>query len=207
MIGYPNPIGDGMRDDFNNFSNTGYIPPDMRMNPSMYSRPSVQQITPNQQQISNIVWVQGYEAAKAYMMPRNSSLILLDSEGTHFYIKSTDATGMPKVSVYQFSEVTDSYQNQRNANFNLNTPTGDFVEKNEFNELKRRVEQYEAFFNTLISNNPSVQVPVQQEVQVQPAAPVSASIPQQEEPSQTQQKYPTMAQAAQMLSNGNMKKE
>lgn len=51
---------------------------------------------PPAQQSSPIIWVQGEEGAKAYMVAAGNSVLLMDSENSTFYIKSTDASGMPQ---------------------------------------------------------------------------------------------------------------
>ena len=48
------------------------------------------------QQSAPIIWVQGEEGAKAYMVAAGNSVLLMDSESSVFYIKSTDASGMPR---------------------------------------------------------------------------------------------------------------
>lgn len=48
-----------------------------------------------QQATPSIIWVQGEEGAKAYMVAAGNSVLLMDSENSSFYIKSTDASGMP----------------------------------------------------------------------------------------------------------------
>lgn len=48
------------------------------------------------QQTAPIIWVQGEEGAKAYMVAAGNSVLLMDSENSTFYIKSTDASGMPQ---------------------------------------------------------------------------------------------------------------
>lgn len=50
---------------------------------------------PAQQSGAGIIWVQGEEGAKAYMVAPGASVMLMDSEGSSFYIKSADASGMP----------------------------------------------------------------------------------------------------------------
>ena len=44
------------------------------------------------QQTAPIIWVQGEEGAKAYMVAAGNSVLLMDSENSTFYIKSTDAS-------------------------------------------------------------------------------------------------------------------
>ncbi len=58
-----------------------------------------------QQPSQGIIWVQGEEAAKAYMVAAGNSVLLLDSEGSCFYLKSTDQSGMPMpLRVFDYTE-------------------------------------------------------------------------------------------------------
>lgn len=54
---------------------------------------------------SSITWVQGEEGAKAFLVAAGNSVLLMDSEAPVFYIKSTDASGMPMpLRVFDFTE-------------------------------------------------------------------------------------------------------
>lgn len=54
------------------------------------------QVSNNQQNISaGITWVQGENAAKSYPVAAGQSVLLMDSENSVMYIKSTDQSGMP----------------------------------------------------------------------------------------------------------------
>ena len=44
---------------------------------------------------TGINWVQGEAGAKAFLVGAGQSVLLMDSEAQCFYIKSTDASGMP----------------------------------------------------------------------------------------------------------------
>ncbi len=58
-----------------------------------------------QQAAPSIIWVQGEEGAKAYMVAAGNSVLLMDSENSAFYIKSTDASGMPlPLRVFDYKE-------------------------------------------------------------------------------------------------------
>lgn len=60
---------------------------------------------------SNPIWVQGEEGAKAYMVAPGSSVMLMDSENTVFYLKSSDQSGMPlPLRVFDYTERTASSQ-------------------------------------------------------------------------------------------------
>lgn len=74
--------------------------------PSMTSQPmQVQQ--PN----NGLIWVQGESGAKSYLVAPNSTVMLMDSEGERFYLKSADASGMPlPLRVFEYKERTETAQ-------------------------------------------------------------------------------------------------
>jgi len=88
-----------------------------------------------QPQQSPILWVQGEEAAKAYMVAPGATVMLMDSEGQSFYLKSTDPQGMPlPLRIFDYVE--------RTAQKPLEQPqisTGEFVTRREFEALAARV--------------------------------------------------------------------
>lgn len=64
------------------------------MQPPMQSQPQ-----------NSITWVQGEEGAKAYLVAAGNSVWLMDSEAPVFYIKSTDASGVPMpLRIFDFHE-------------------------------------------------------------------------------------------------------
>lgn len=75
--------------------------------PQVANQP-VQQQVPVQPVNSNpIVWVQGEAGAKSYLVGANQSVLLMDSESNSFYIKSTDASGMPApLRIFDYTERT-----------------------------------------------------------------------------------------------------
>lgn len=104
-----------------------------------------------QPQSNNIVWVQGVEGAKAYQIPPNTNVILLDSENdSRFYIKSADNVGMCSMRVFEYSEVVTSEKPQPELKLD------EYVKKD---ELKGMILD-------LIANNMPVthSTPVEQEV-------------------------------------------
>lgn len=74
--------------------------------------PNYNQVPQNPSQGQNgaqngIVWVQGIEGAKAYPVAVGTSILLMDSEDSVFYVKSSDASGMPMpLRVFDYSERT-----------------------------------------------------------------------------------------------------
>lgn len=62
---------------------------------------------------SNPIWVQGEEGAKAYMVAPGSSVMLMDSENTVFYLKSSDQSGMPlPLRIFDYTERTSNQPKQ-----------------------------------------------------------------------------------------------
>ncbi len=89
---------------------------------------------PMQPQSNGIVWVQGEAGAKSYMVGAGNSVLLMDSEGQTFYLKSADASGMPRLQVFDYSERLP-VQKQTAPQ-----PVQDFVTREEFNALLARLD-------------------------------------------------------------------
>lgn len=85
-----------------------------------------------------IIWVQGEEGAKAYMVAAGNSVLLMDSENSAFYIKSTDASGMPlPLRVFDYSERTAA---PKTAPAAPQTPGVEYVTRSEFDALAARLD-------------------------------------------------------------------
>lgn len=63
------------------------------------------QLRAPQYQSNGLLWVQGEAGAKSYLMAPNTTVLLMDSEAQRFYLKSTDASGVPGMRVFEYSEV------------------------------------------------------------------------------------------------------
>lgn len=76
---------------------------------------------PQPQQSSGINWVQGEAGAKSYALAPNQSILLMDSENNVFYIKSSDASGMPlPLRIFDYTERTtnkDEVINKLKSNY------------------------------------------------------------------------------------------
>lgn len=98
-----NNNGWGFPASYNNYG--GYNNPYMQQ----YQQP--QQMQPPQPQTNSsggsIQWVQGESGAKAFTAPVGQPVLLMDSENNTFYIKSTDASGMPlPLRIFDYTERT-----------------------------------------------------------------------------------------------------
>lgn len=121
------------------FQNVGYT------NQGMQPFQTVQPLQSQPLQNNCIMWVQGIEGAKAYQLPPNSNVILMDSDDSKFYIKSTDNVGMATLKMFKFEEITNSTSTQNN--------TQDFVTRDDFVKLKSEIGEY---INTLFNNRNGV---------------------------------------------------
>lgn len=81
--------------------------------PTQYNAyPTQMNVTPTQNN-AGIIWVQGEAGAKSYLVGAGQSVLLMDSEGSTFYIKSTDTSGMPMpLRVFDYKERTQAGQSQ-----------------------------------------------------------------------------------------------
>lgn len=80
--------------------------------------------------ISTPIWVQGEAAARAYMVSAGSTVILMDSEDPVFYLKSTDAAGMPQpLRIFDYTERGGPLANK------------EYATREEIAELSTRVDE------------------------------------------------------------------
>lgn len=86
----------------------------------------------SQGQLGAINWVQGEAGARSVPVAAGQKVLLMDSENNVFYVKSSDATGMPlPLRTFEYKEIGAE-----------NTTTT--LEKNEYvthEELKRVIEE------------------------------------------------------------------
>lgn len=74
----------------------------------------------------NVVWVQGEEAAKAYLVAAGNTVLLMDSERNCFYLKTTDSSGMPqKLRVFEFTELTEEQSKNDKGTAETDKGTGE----------------------------------------------------------------------------------
>lgn len=58
---------------------------------------------------NSLTWVQGIEGAKAHVTAPGVPALLMDSESERFFIKTTDASGMPMpLRIFEYKEITDT---------------------------------------------------------------------------------------------------
>lgn len=103
---------------------------------------------PTQQNNNGLVWVQGETGAKSFLVAPNTTVMLMDSENSVFYLKSADASGMPQpLRIFDYTERTatpqkppEKHECQCKANF---------VTVDEFKALQAKFDALTNEFETL----------------------------------------------------------
>lgn len=122
----------------NNFNPYAQNPYAVQYQPQINQQNNQTMQQPSQQPIQNnnsIIWVQGEAGAKSFLMTANTSLLLMDSEGDYFYIKTTDNTGMPTLRKFEYKETTNSTKTAENAfKTDFNVDMSNYITRDEFIE-------------------------------------------------------------------------
>lgn len=117
--------------------NNGFPMNYQQMYPSYNYVPQQQLTQPVVQQPVNdngILWVQGEAGAKSWAVAPGKSVMLMDSESNTFYIKSSDASGMPMpLRIFDYNERTVQ-QTQPQVAQHTEIDTSQFVTREEFNK-------------------------------------------------------------------------
>ena len=118
----------------------------LRMNANQMQNAVVQPSMPSQpmqvQQPNNgLIWVQGESGAKSYLVAPNVTVMLMDSEGERFYLKSADSSGMPlPLRIFDYKERTMAAQQAFGGSAATETINLDnFVTRKEFEELRASI--------------------------------------------------------------------
>ena len=89
-----------------------------------------------QQGNSGLIWVQGEAGAKSYLVAPGNTVMLMDSEGERFYLKSADASGMPMpLRIFDYKERTETPSQAFSATVTAqNVNLDNFVTREEFEQ-------------------------------------------------------------------------
>lgn len=125
-----------------NLIQSSYTQPQQNSN---WSQNNIQQAQPPQTN-QGIIWVQGEAAARSYLVAPNSTVLLMDSETSRFYLKSANNAGMPSLQIFEYSEVA---QNPPQAAQGTQAELDDkYVTREEYSRLQ---EQYAEIMDKLDS--------------------------------------------------------
>ena len=87
---------------------------------------------PPRQDPNGLIWVQGEAGAKSWFVTPGATVLLMDSEGMRFYLKSADLNGVPAMRTFEYNEVgAQKPQEVQQA--------AHFVTVEEFTEFKNEV--------------------------------------------------------------------
>lgn len=128
--GYVNPYLAGYNAP--NFNATQPYQPLYQMQPNA-SQNANQSVTQQMPQNTSIEYVNGIEGAKAYIMQPNSTKWLMDSDGSFFYVKTSNAQNQATVKAYKYVEYNANVTKDDNAE------QIEYVTLDEFNKLKKIV--------------------------------------------------------------------
>lgn len=98
---------------------------------------------PQQQASTDIKWVQGEAGAKSYMVAPNTSVTLWDSEAHTIYIKSANASGLPSMTIIDYTIRNDSAQDRAVL------AESDFAKQSDVDYLKSEIEALRAKFGEI----------------------------------------------------------
>lgn len=105
------------------------------------------------QQNQGLIWVSGEVGAKSYLMAPNSTVMLMDSETSRFFIKSTDSAGMPTIRTFEYKECSQSLpQSPQNEEKNLSEQ---FATKEEYRALSEKYEKLQALIADMQRTKPN----------------------------------------------------
>lgn len=104
----------------------------------MYNQQIPVQSPQQQNNQSSLIWVQGVEAAKSYLVAPNTTVLLMDSEQQRFYLKSSDASGMPlPLRIFEYTELAQ--KPTKNATDAPMVDYSSFATKAEFDAFKAEI--------------------------------------------------------------------
>ena len=94
--------------------------------------PVQQPVVQTQAQQNGIIWVQGEQAAKSYLVAPNTTVQLWDSEEKVIYLKSADASGMPSMKILDYTIRGD-------ANTQAVIPVAEYATKDDLKALEEKI--------------------------------------------------------------------
>lgn len=113
---------------------------------------------PQPQVNQGLLWVSGEVGAKSYLVAPNSTVLLMDSDSSRFYLKSADNAGMPNLRIFEYTEVTGIPQNAPQAtNTDLKDLDSKYVKREEYDGLKRQYESIMERLDNINSNHAEVE--------------------------------------------------
>lgn len=125
--------------------NNGFPMTYQQLYPQQYNYVPQQQLgqpVVQQQNDNGILWVQGEAGAKSWAVAPGKSVMLMDSESSTFYIKSSDQSGMPMpLRIFDYTE-RNQQQTQNPVLQHKEIDTSQFVTWDDFDKrLKEKLQE------------------------------------------------------------------
>lgn len=124
--------------------NPNYTQPQYQQNVQPVQNQPMTQPQPAQTSQAGINWVQGEAGAKSFNVMAGQSVMLMDSENNVFYIKSTDASGMPlPLRIFDYTERNNDTSNSSTnitSNPNNEINMDEYVTRKEFEDLLSKIK-------------------------------------------------------------------
>jgi len=92
----------------------------------------------NNQNSINIVYVNGYEAAKDVILQPNQRVWIMNNNANEFYIKTSDSMGVSTLDCYEFQKIDKSAKEN-----SILSKSVDYIKRDEFDALKNKIEALE----------------------------------------------------------------
>lgn len=116
-------------------------------NPYMVGAPQTQYNTtnssaqPQNTQLNVFAYVNGLEGAKAFFVPPNGRVLLMDSDNPIFYIKTANAMGQTTIRPYRFEEIQEQP-----------APKVDYVKQSDLTAFDVRIKRLEDILSGVKKN-------------------------------------------------------
>lgn len=130
------------------------------INPLAYQQPQPNWMMPPPRQnvqSNGVIWVNGLEGAKGYIVQPNSTVVLMDSEQNCFYLKSANEVGVPSIRIFEFKEKTQTTSAQ--SEVNLDEKLKNYVPRAEFDEIKNTLTNITNTINSMFNTNQEKEKP------------------------------------------------
>lgn len=135
-MAYNNGFPIGYQQMYPQYNYVPQVPQQQMMQQQMMQQ---QQMPVQQNNDTGILWVQGEAGAKSWAVAPGKSVMLMDSESNTFYIKSSDASGVPlPLRIFDYTEKTAQQPSQPQVLQHQELDTSKFVT---WDDLDKRLEE------------------------------------------------------------------
>lgn len=143
----------------NYYNNNGASPDMLNQMKGQYQPQMVQPIpqvnlqptpmSPTNQNTNNndIIWVQGLEGAKSFLVAPNNTVTLWDSESQTIYLKTADMNGVPSMRVLDFTERVAN--TPKTSTERIYQYDGKFATLEQFESLQAKISELQSIIEEL----------------------------------------------------------